>query len=97
MLERGVFYKLAAFLLILLTVSNLALAKVIYVDKDAKGINDGLTWRGAQRCLQDALAQAQSGDEIRVAQGIHKPDEKFQYGRTQVIISSGDRAATFQL
>ena len=97
MLERGNFYKSAAFFLILFTVSNFALAKVIYVDKDANGVNTGLTWKGAQRCLQDALAQAQSGDEIRIAQGIQSPDERFQYGREKLIISSGDRTATFQL
>jgi hypothetical protein len=40
--------------------------------------------------LQDALAAASSGDEIRVAQGIYKPDQGAG-------VTGGDRTATFQL
>jgi parallel beta-helix repeat protein/predicted outer membrane repeat protein len=67
-------------------------AKVIYVDANAPGFNNGSSWDHAYNYLQDALAASISGDEIRVAQGIYKPDQSSAtpYG-------SGDRYATFQL
>ncbi|MBN1805771.1 MAG: right-handed parallel beta-helix repeat-containing protein [Sedimentisphaerales bacterium] len=52
--------------------------KVIYVDDDASGANDGSSWENAYIYLQDALADANSAAkpvEIRVAQGVYKPDE----------------------
>ncbi|MHC4675993.1 MAG: right-handed parallel beta-helix repeat-containing protein, partial [Planctomycetota bacterium] len=58
---------------------------IIYVDADAAGANDGWSWEDAFNHLQDALAAAVSGDQIRVAEGTYKPT------------SSGDRTATFQL
>jgi len=64
--------------------------KVIYVDDDAAGANDGSSWSDAFNYLQDALAIAYSGDEIRVAQGIYKSDQGNG-------ITPGDREATFQL
>ncbi|MHC4545627.1 MAG: DUF3466 family protein, partial [Planctomycetota bacterium] len=64
--------------------------KTIYVDDDAAGANDGSSWADAFNYLQDALAAALSGDEIRVAQGIYKPDQGAG-------ITPGDREATFQL
>jgi probable HAF family extracellular repeat protein len=74
--------------------------KIIYVDDDATGANDGSSWTDAFNCLQawadaynylqDALTAAYSGDEIRVAQGIYKPDRGLG-------ITPGDREATFQL
>jgi hypothetical protein len=73
--------------------------RIIYVDTDATGANNGASWGDAYRCLQDALAVAQYADEVRVAQGTHKPDQHAvidpRSGPT--IVSSGDRAATFQL
>lgn len=73
--------------------------RTIYVDHDANGANDGSSWADACLCLRDALAVAQDGDEIRVAQGIHKPDQRgviAARGGFQVR-SSGDRTETFQL
>jgi probable HAF family extracellular repeat protein/parallel beta-helix repeat protein len=65
-------------------------ALIIYVDDDAAGANDGSSWEDAFNYLQDALAAAWPGDEIRVARGIYKPDQGSG-------ITPGDREATFQL
>jgi len=68
-------------------------AKIIYVDDDANGLNNGSSWANAYKYLQDALADANSSPkpvEIKVAQGIYKPDQGS--GQTP-----GDREATFQL
>ncbi len=67
-----------------------AVGQIIYVDADANGLNDGSSWTDAYNYLQDALADANSGDEIWVAEGIYKPDQGG--GKTP-----GDRTATFQL
>ena len=67
--------------------------RTIYVDADAPAANDGSSWTDAYNYLQDALADANSAAkpiEIRVAQGIYKPDEGIG-------ITPGDREATFQL
>ncbi|UCG47566.1 MAG: right-handed parallel beta-helix repeat-containing protein, partial [Phycisphaerales bacterium] len=64
--------------------------RIIYVDAGVRGANDGLTWKTAFYSLQDALVIAQSGDEIRVAEGLYTPDD----GTT---VTSFDRTATFQL
>ena len=72
---------------------SLAYSKIIYVDDDAAGANDGTSWENAYTFLHDALADANSAEkpvEIRVAQGIYKPDQ----GANQ---TPGDREATFQL
>ncbi len=67
--------------------------KVIYVDNDAVGLNDGSSWQNAYNFLQDALADAETTIkpvEIRVAHGIYKPDQG-------VIQTLGDCTATFRL
>ena len=72
---------------------SLAYSKIIYVDDDVAGANDGTSWENAYVYLQDALANANSAEkpvEIRVAQGIYKPDQ----GANQI---PGDCKATFQL
>ncbi len=63
---------------------------IIYVDADAAGGNNGSSWLNAFNYLQDALAAASSGAEIRVAQGVYKPDRGTG-------ITPGDPDATFQL
>jgi parallel beta-helix repeat protein len=72
-----------------------AAGKIIYVDDDAVGLNDGSSWNNAYTFLQDALYDAETSEkpvEIRVAQGIYTPDENS--------ISpdgTGNRGAMFQL
>jgi hypothetical protein len=79
--------------LLLFALISVAKGKIIYVDDDANGLNDGTSWQNAYNYLQDALADANSSQklvEIRVAQGVYKPDQGG--GQTP-----GDRTATFQL
>jgi hypothetical protein len=63
-----------------------------YVDANATGANNGLSWTDAFNYLQDALAVAQEADHIWVAEGVYKPD-----ANTAEPNGSGDRQATFQL
>jgi parallel beta-helix repeat protein/predicted outer membrane repeat protein len=71
---------------LLATLCAPATGKVIYVDDDAAGANDGSSWTDAFSYLQDALPTASAGDEIRVAQGIYTPTQ-----------DPLDREATFDL
>jgi predicted outer membrane repeat protein len=66
--------------------------RIIYVDDDANGLNDGSSWQNAYQFLQDALMMAREGDELRVAQGIYKPDDFALSDRPNL-----GRAETFQL
>jgi hypothetical protein len=78
-------------LLLVLAVVEVALGgSTIYVDADAKGKNNGTTWTNAYKFLQDALVASSTANEIRVAQGVYKPDRGG--GKTP-----GDRAASFVL
>jgi parallel beta-helix repeat protein len=63
---------------------------VIFVDADAFGTSNGMSWANAFNYLQNALIIAQEGDEIWVAQGTYKPDQS-----AETIL--GSRTATFQL
>jgi len=63
-----------------------AASRILYVDVDATGNDDGSSWTDAYDHLQDALAATVAGDEIRVAEGVYTPAEP-----------GGDRNATFQL
>ena len=69
--------------------------KIIYVDNDAAGANDGTSWENAYTFLQEALADANSAEkpvEIRIAQGIYRPNQGL------VAIPEFDwRTTTFQL
>ncbi|MBN1787572.1 MAG: right-handed parallel beta-helix repeat-containing protein [Sedimentisphaerales bacterium] len=47
----------------------------LFVDVDADAGGSGLSWGTAYNDLQDALAVAQSGDQIWVAVGTYKPDD----------------------
>jgi hypothetical protein len=70
-----------------------ASGKIIYVDGNAAGGNDGMSWVNAYLCLQDALADASNSAkpvEIRVAQGTYKPDHGNGY-------THGDKQASFLL
>ena len=83
----------AAASVLILSLCHLGIAGVIYVDASARGANDGTAWIDAYTYLQDALADANVSEkpvEIRVAQGIYKPDQGTG-------IAVGDRNATFQL
>jgi len=80
-------------LLMLVVARTAAAIDIIYVDADAPGNNDGSSWENAYVYLQDALADANTAQkpiEIRVAQGIYKPDQRVSQ-------TPGDREATFQL
>ena len=67
-----------------------AYGKIIYVDDDAVGANDGSSWTNAYNYLQDAITIATAGDEILVAQGIYKPDQGIG-------VTLGDWGASFHL
>jgi predicted outer membrane repeat protein len=59
---------------------TLAQAKIIYVDDDANGTNDGSSWQNAFTYLRDALTTAKLPEtekplEIWVAQGTYKPNQ----------------------
>jgi predicted outer membrane repeat protein len=93
MSKKVYFFKWAVITLLLMS-CNIALAdKIIYVDDDATGANNGSSWQNAYKYLQDALTDANAAEkpvEIRVAQGTYKPDQGA--GQT-----AGNRNATFQL
>jgi hypothetical protein len=61
---------------------------VLFVDASASGANDGSSWANAFVTLQDALAVAQAGDQLWVANGTYRPDQGG--GKTP-----GDRSASF--
>ncbi len=65
---------------------------IYYVDADAEGNNSGRNWSNAFNHLQDALAAGAGGGEIRVAQGIYKPDRHSAHPD-----GTGERGASFGL
>jgi hypothetical protein len=83
------------FILLCLLAAIPCQARIIYVDADANGADDGSSWADAYNYLQNALADANSNvdvNEIWVAQGIYTPDSNSADPN-----GSGDREATFQL
>src|SRR5262249_23570987 len=48
-------------------------AAIFYVDDSAPDGGDGSSWPQAYQSLKTALNAAQSGDEVRIAQGTYKP------------------------
>jgi len=91
--DRAITAFVVSFLLVLGT--SVAAGGIIYVDAGAGGSNTGTTWTNAFNFLQDALAVAEYGDEIWVAQGIYQPDRNSADPCGPV--GTGDREATFQL
>ena len=67
-------------------------AAVIHVDSAAAPNGDGQSWTTAFRRLQDGLAVAGAGDEVRVAGGVYRPDQS-EYAHATL----GDRGASFVL
>ncbi len=93
MITKKILRSITIVTLIHIAMSGAALAgKIIYVDVHASGANNGSSWNDAYKHLQDAMTDALKGDEIRVAQGIYRPDRNrtWPYG-------TGAREATFQL
>ena len=74
----------------LLGLPGLVFGRTIYVDDDATPAGDGSSWTTAFRYLQDAMTAVSAGDEIRVAEGLYRPDQGAG-------MTSGDRAANFRL
>ena len=64
-------------------------SNILYVDADASGNNDGSSWEDAYTSLQDALDDAENGQQIWVAAGTYKPETE--------VGGSGDRYKTFQM
>jgi len=57
----------------ILFVRTPSILSILYVNDDAVGSNDGSSWTDAFNDLQDALAIANLGDQIWVAEGIYVP------------------------
>lgn len=64
----------------------------VFVDGNAPGAGTGANWTNAYNHLQDALAAASTGATIRVAQGVHCPDQTSANPS-----GNGDVRAKFQL
>jgi predicted outer membrane repeat protein len=80
-------------------VHSTATGRIIYVDDDAVGAGDGSSWANAFNYLQDALITASAGDEIRIAEGIYRPNQGLipLPGRVPRTPDKFGRSATFRL
>ena len=74
---------LGALLLLALPPAVQGEPRILYVASGAAGAGDGSSWQDAYRNPQDALAIAQPGDQIWIAQGVYTP--------------GGERGDTFRL
>jgi hypothetical protein len=81
--------KIPSCLVTALLIAASAQAGVIYVDAAAVGANNGASWFSAFKDLRVALSFAQAGDEVRIAQGIYKPDQGSLLRSTTFPIGSG--------
>ena len=61
----------------LLCVETNLLANTIYVDVNAKGIGDGITWVNACTSVSQVITAATAGDEILIATGTYIEREIF--------------------
>jgi len=94
MLSSNVWRGISVFAVVL-AIGGAACAKVIYVDADASGADNGTSWENAYNYLQAALADANLAEkpvEVWVAQGVYTPDSN-----SAVPAGSGDREVSFQL
>ena len=73
--KRGKLTIVAAVWALITGLSASAPAKIIYVDDDAKESGKGASWADPYKYLQTAVTAAGAGDEIRVAQGLYRPDQ----------------------
>ncbi len=80
-------------LVLAITVTAASGQTIWYVDDSStSGLDCGTDWENAYVELQSALILASTGDEIRVAQGIYKPDrDAYSHQHT------GDRYSSFLL
>jgi len=86
--------------MLVITCNRAFAGKTLYVDDDAAGANDGSSWTDAYNYLQDALVDANSSGkpvEIRVAQGIYKPDQGADVPYPPTWPANLDYRATFNL
>ena len=84
---------LALLCIVLSALPGMVLGRTVYVDAATSGRQDGSSWAAAFRYLEDALAIASAGDEIRMAQGVYHA-ARIAPG-TQ--ITTGHIEATFRL
>ncbi|MFZ1495937.1 MAG: hypothetical protein WAS72_02705, partial [Saprospiraceae bacterium] len=69
---KVIILQLHIILLLLIAMAGTA-QTTLFVNHAATGANNGTTWQNAFSDLQNALANAQFGDQIWVAQGTYKP------------------------
>lgn len=47
---------------------------IVYVDKDASGVNNGISWANAYNTVYEAFAVAQNFEQIWIAEGTYTPN-----------------------